>query len=120
MNGEIVDDLFVRHARVGKFHMGEYHIALYFFYICHLCGFIFQLFLGKELKNSLGSGCRRLDVCHTLGDLTQRLFKQTHIDQKCRDHAKGDLTFHEQGTDDADCHIAEVSDKRHQRLHQSG
>lgn len=50
VNGEIVDDFFVRHARVGKFHMGEYHIALYFFYICHLCGFIFQLFLGKELK----------------------------------------------------------------------
>ncbi len=101
--------------------MPEFNLPAHMVNSLCLGGFILHFLLCEELKHTLGSRRAGLHLGHGLGNLTQRRLKQTGINQKRSDHTEGNLAVYDlRSTHNTYRHITEVSDKRHQRLHQAG
>ena len=121
LGGKVVDDDFF--GIVSEMHVLEAHVAAHFcgIEIGGLARFVRKLIFFEKLKHALAGGGGRLHTGKGLRQLGQRGSEQPHIQREGDDRAEQDAPVcHEHGARHADCHVAEVAHKGHQRHHQPG
>ena len=97
------------------------YISNHFCHICRMLHYLIFFLLLQKFKHTLCCRCHRLHLIGYLCDLLDRLRKTLHILDKCLDITDGDHTTNGQHTAaECNCRIPKISDKLHDRHHNSG
>ena len=119
MSGKIPDNDLVR--IVSETYMGKIHVTIHMVEMHSMFNRQFFFLFVQKFKYALGGCSHRLQhICH-LRNLLDRLSKIPDILNKCLNFTNPDGSADCQKSS-GNCHsdITEVSDKLHDRLHQSG